>query len=95
MNRIIYVDNYGAHNDSPEVQTRLIGLKADIRKLVACATDMVQPCDSFVISKIKDEWTNQWEAYKFQSIKDKNWQDKSGAIKNPGKTFFLGLAAES
>lgn len=93
--RVIFVDNYGGHNDGPEVQKSLSQIRASIRKLVACATDKVQPCDSFVISKIKDAWTDLWEQYKFKAIRDGDWADVSGAIKNPGKTFFLKLAAES
>jgi hypothetical protein len=45
----------GGHNDSAKVQDHLDCVRARIRKLVACATDKVEPCDSFVISKIKDE----------------------------------------
>lgn len=73
-----------------------------IRKLVACATDKIQPCDSFVISKIKDEWIAMWDDYKFQAIKAGKWKDggradgsNSGALENPGKTFFLKLAVEA
>jgi hypothetical protein len=95
QNRVIFVDNYGGHNDGPDVQASLATLHACIRKLVACATDKVQPCDSFVISKIKDAWTSLWEQYKFEAIRDGNWADVSGSIRNPGKTFFLKLAAES
>ena len=48
-----------------------------------------------MISKIKDAWTSIWEEYKFKAIKEGSWQDVYGAIKNPGKTFFLKLAVES
>ena len=84
--RAIYVDNYGGHNDSADVQEQLNRINATIRKLVAA--DMVQPCDSFVISKIKDAWTTLWEQYKFQAIKEGRWAQVSGAIVNPGKPFF-------
>ena len=94
-NQVIFVDNFGGHNDSPAIQSQLIETRAVIRKLVACASDKVQPCDSFVISKIKDVWTSLWDEYKFKAIKEDNWQEKSGAIKNPGKTFFLELASEA
>jgi hypothetical protein len=49
--------------------------KIRIRKLVACATDKIQPCDSFVISKFKYEWIALWDKYKFQAIKDGKWKD--------------------
>ena len=41
--RGIFVDNYGGHNDGPEVQKSLSQIRASIRKLLACATDKVQP----------------------------------------------------
>jgi hypothetical protein len=93
--RVVFVDNYSAHNGNDNIDIQLAKINASIRNLVACATDKVQPCDSFVISKIKDEWTTLWEAYKFKAIADGEWQKVSGAIKNPGKTFFLNLAAEA
>jgi hypothetical protein len=79
--RVIFVDNYGGHNDSAKVQDHLDRVRARIRKLVACATDKVEPCDSFVISKIKDEWSSVWEEYKYQAIKDGQWASGSGDIK--------------
>jgi hypothetical protein len=39
--RVIFVDNYGGHNDSIEVQDHLDRVRASIRKLVACATEKV------------------------------------------------------
>jgi hypothetical protein len=44
---------------------------------------------------IKDAWTSLWEAHKLQATKDGAWAEVSGAIKNPGKTFFLKLASEA
>jgi hypothetical protein len=77
------------------VQDHLDRVRASIRKIVACATDKGQPCDSFAISKFKDEWSPMWEEYKYQAIKDGQWASGSGAIKIPGKTFFLHLAAKA
>jgi hypothetical protein len=34
-----------------------------------------------------------WEEYKYQAIKDGQWASGSGALQDPGKTFFLHLAA--
>ena len=76
-------------------------INCSIRFLVANATHLVQPADSFVISKIKDVWKARWERYKFDAIQRGEWQNRSrkngcsGALKNPGKTFFLELAAQS
>jgi hypothetical protein len=43
---------------------------ATLRYLVAAATDKIQPCDSFMILKIKDAWMEIWDNYKFKAIKD-------------------------
>ncbi|SPQ96949.1 unnamed protein product (mitochondrion) [Plasmodiophora brassicae] len=93
--RVIFVDNVGSHQISQEATRQLNSMNATIRFLVANATDKIQPCDSFVIAKIKMRWIEQWEAYKMNAINDGDWQRVSGALKNPGKTFFLKLAADS
>ncbi|KAL3682563.1 hypothetical protein R1sor_000585 [Riccia sorocarpa] len=58
------------------------------------ATHLVQPTDSFVISKIKDAWTRIWECKETdpEMIKAREWSDTvrkdgafSGKLKNPGK----------
>ncbi|KAL3695584.1 hypothetical protein R1sor_009660 [Riccia sorocarpa] len=69
------------------------------RSIIQC-THLVQPADSFVISKIKDAWTKRWELKKMELIKNSEWQGDgtrgtSGALKNPGKRYFLQLAADS
>jgi hypothetical protein len=62
---------------------------------VVAATDKIQPCDSFVISKIKDAWMEIWDDYKFKAIKDGLWREGSGVLQNPEKPFFLRMAAEA
>eukprot|EP00474_Spongospora_subterranea_P011317 CRZ11775.1 hypothetical protein [Spongospora subterranea] len=76
LKRQIWVDNYGGHNDCLEILKVLDEQNIRIRKLVACATDKVQPCDSFAISKIKDAWMTLWDDYKFHAIKDNKWKDR-------------------
>jgi DDE superfamily endonuclease len=94
--RVIYVDNVSSHDTtSEETKAQLNKMNTSIRFLVANVTDKIQPCDSYVISKIKDRWTELWEAYKLEAIQKGEWQEVSGALKNPGKTFFLKLAARA
>jgi len=86
--RVVFVDNVSSHDLSEksafqvECFLQVLGCKCKI-----------QPCDSYVISKIKDSWMAHWESYKLDAIKKGMWQDVSGAIKNLGKHFFLKLAA--
>ncbi len=68
---------------------------ATLRYLVAIATDKIQLCDSFVISKIKDAWMKIWDDYKFKTIKDGLRREGSGALQNLGKSFFLRMAVEA
>ena len=62
--RVIYVDNFSGHNSTDELQEALGGLKATLRFFPPNCTDLVQPADSFVISKIKDHWRDQWNLKK-------------------------------
>jgi hypothetical protein len=52
------VDNFNNHHDDDNgnMHAALESSNATLRYLVAAATDKIQLCDSFVISKIKDAW---------------------------------------
>ncbi|ETO99823.1 hypothetical protein F441_22753 [Phytophthora nicotianae CJ01A1] len=57
---------------------------------------------SVVMNWIKDAWKAKWNEKKLELIQDNNWQNKvrkngswSGKLQNPGKKFFLQLAADS
>ena len=78
-----------------ELEKACDGINTKIKYLPPNATHLVQPCDSFVIQKIKRAWSTEWETYKMQMIKPNKWKDSSGKIANPGKTYFLKLAARS
>ncbi|KAL2643484.1 hypothetical protein R1flu_011071 [Riccia fluitans] len=71
--------------------------KVNDKEFPANATHLVQPADSFVISKIKDAWSRQWEEKKMEKIAAGMWQGNgvtgSGALQNPQKPYFLKLAA--
>ena len=49
---VIYVENCAGHNDSPELRDALLKINTELRYFLPCATDLVQPADSFVFSKI-------------------------------------------
>jgi hypothetical protein len=76
--------------------------RTTLRYLLSCATHFCQPADTFIISKIKDAWTKRWKAKKSELIQQDSWQNKprgdgqcSSKLNNPGKKFFLQLAADS
>lgn len=100
--KVIFMDNCGGHNATPESQAALAKLNAVIRKLPPNATDLCQPADSFIISKVKDAWSRRWDRKKVELIGEESWSNTlradgswSGKLKNPGKRFFLELAAKA
>ena len=97
----LWVDNCGGHNASQDLERALAETQTTIHFFPPCATDLVQPADSFVISKIKDEWTRRWDIKKLELINGNDWSNNvradggwSGKLKNPGKSYFLQLAAD-
>ncbi len=91
------MDNFNSHHNdgNGNMHAALESSSATLCYLVAAATDKIQPCDSFVISKIKDAWMEIWDDYKFKAIKDGLWREGSGVLQNPGKSFFLHMAVEA
>lgn len=93
--RVLFVDNCSGHNVTEEMITALSKINTEVRFFPPNTTHLLQPCDSFVIQKIKSAWTTKWESYKMELIRRGEWKDSSGKVANPGKTFFLRLAADS
>jgi hypothetical protein len=69
--------------------------------LPPCSTHLAQPADQFIIAKIKDAWNRQWKLKKAQLTEAGKWQNNplrnrgwSRKLKNPGKEYFLHLAAD-
>ncbi|KAG3112234.1 hypothetical protein PI124_g9050 [Phytophthora idaei] len=98
--KTIFLDNCSGHLEESQCQDELNRLNAHLRYLSAIATDLCQPADSFVIAKMKDVWSRMWNDKNIELIEDEQWQNKvrkdgsySGKLKNPGKRFFLELAA--
>lgn len=98
----MFLDNCGGHNASDDLVSILERTKTKLCYFPPCATDLVQPADSFVISKIKDAWTTLWETEKLRMINAGEWSNGvrsdgawSGKLLNPGKRFFLELAAKA
>ena len=92
--RVLFVDNCSGHATTDELSSVCAAIDTEIRYFPPNTTHLVQPCDSFVIQKIKRAWSTHWEKYKMECIKKNKWKDSSGKLRNPGKTFFLQLAAK-
>jgi len=91
--RVLYVDNCSSHNSNVSVGNCLRQIRTTLQKLPPNATHLVQPADSFIIQKIKEEWRARWDAYKYDAIRNGDWQQTadgkgSGKLRNPKKSFF-------
>jgi DDE superfamily endonuclease len=93
--RYLFLDNCGCHNRSDELDAALAAINTDLRFLAPNSTHLAQPLDSFIIAAIKKHWSAAWEAKKLDMIKNNQVSLQSGKLLNPGKHFFLNLAAES
>ena len=93
--KVIFLDNAAGHGETEEQQTALEKLKASLRFLPPNSTDVCQPCDSFVIQKLKERWVALWDEKKATLLTSPEWVEGrgSGKLPNPGKRFFLKLAA--
>ena len=91
--RVLILDNASGHDLNEESRHVLREMKTTIMRFPPNATHLVQPVDTFVIQKIKDAWRHRWEQYKLSCIRDNLWTEGSERIPNPGKRFFLKLAA--
>ncbi len=60
---------------------------ASLKYFPANATDLVQPADSYIISKIKEAWSSSWNQKKIETIRANKWQDKVRSD-GPGRKNF-------
>lgn len=85
------------HEMTDSVKNALKESNTVLRYLPKNATELCQPADSFVIQKIKTAWRAKWDKRRMESVEKAewtNWKSGSGKLPNPGKPFFLKLAAE-
>lgn len=97
----LFLDNCTSHIPDPELHEWLDENNIELLFLPKNSTDLCQPLDSFIIKVLKEEWRRRWDEKKFQMITSGEWKDQgagnsgwSGKLGNPGKKFFLKLAAD-
>lgn len=96
--RILFVDNAGGHSITDTVKNALLRSNTELRLLPKNATDLCQPADSFIIQKVKTAWRKIWDQKRLSMVSEEAWTDwknGSGKLPNPGKKFFLELAAQA
>ena len=100
--KVVWLDNCTSHNMTTRLAEVLEQKRCILKYLPPCSTHLCQPADTFIISKIKDAWTKRWDAKKLELIQGDAWQNQqrtdgqwSGKLINPGKRFYLQLAADA
>ncbi|OWZ06122.1 hypothetical protein PHMEG_00021670 [Phytophthora megakarya] len=94
--RVLWMDNASGHCGS-EMEDAARELRTKMKYVPASATDKVQPADLFPIRRIKEHWRRLAERRNMDAIQNGDWKtgtSSSGKLANPGKNFFLELAAE-
>lgn len=92
--RELFIDNCSGHNLNEEIVEAAEQIKTNIHYFPPNTTEFIQPCDALVIQMIKTAWKKRWDSYKLGLIQANAWE-KNGKLPNPGKAFFLRLAADS
>lgn len=93
--RILYLDNYSGHRLTEGALAAANDINTQIRFFPPNRTDLIQPCNSYIVQKIKSACQKRWEKYEMELIQSGRWKDSSDRITNPGKSYFLRLAAYS
>lgn len=96
--RILFMDNVGSHKLSDEILEALAEINTEIKFLPTNSTNTTQACDAFGIQVFKQCWRGLWDAKKADDILNEMFRDGkggSGHHENPGKHFFLKLAAKA
>lgn len=96
--RVLFMDNCGGHAVTEEQTAALKEINTEIRFFPPNSTHLIQPADAFVIQKIKAAWSARWEKHKMRLLSEvcsDTYGTNSGRLPNPGKRFFLKLAADS
>ncbi|KAE9033223.1 hypothetical protein PR003_g8558 [Phytophthora rubi] len=94
--RVLWMDNASGHCGNGAEDTGR-ELRTKVKLFPANATDKVQPADRFPIQRIKENWCRLAERRNMEAIRNGDWKtgaSSSGKLANPGKMFFLKLAAE-
>lgn len=94
--RVLFVDNASGHKLTSTAIAALRRSCTRLQFLPKNATDLCQPADSFIIQKIKTVWRRMWDQKKLDMITKNEWVDwkkGSGKLTNPGKKFYVKLAA--
>lgn len=86
--RVLYMDNCSGQNCTLELKTVAERIKTELEYLTPIEMLLIQPCDSFVIKKVKQAWSTRWVDYKMKHIAGGKGKDSSGKVANPGKICF-------
>ena len=95
--RVLMMDNCSGQKITEEASNSLNAINTNVMFLPSNTTHLCQPLDSFIIKDIKTIWRRYWEEEKNKKIIAKHYLDgpkSSGKIQNPGKQYYMKLAAK-
>lgn len=97
--QVVFVENAGGHRHGDDVQEVLDRKCISLRIIPPNSTDLCQPADANVIKQLK-VWRDEWEKEKLKMAMERRFAaipnsagEWSGKLQQPGKRFFLELAA--
>ena len=95
--RILLMDNCSGHKITEDANNSLRAINVEVNFLPSNTTHLSQPLDSFTIKKLKTIWRKHWEEEKNKKIMAEEYLHglkSSGKIQNPGKQYYMKLAAK-
>lgn len=82
----LYLDNCTGHNSNEGIFQATEAIRTVFNYLFPNSTELTQPCDSFIISKIKAAWRKRWDKFKMTLIEQNKWTE-GGRLTTPCKSF--------
>lgn len=80
-----FMDNASGHKVLHKTTLQLNRTCTELCHFPPNSTHLTQPCDFFVISKIKDAWMRRWEEKKLELLRVDDWQ----GVGNLGVALFV------
>lgn len=95
--RHLFMDNCPGHNSTLSQEQSLAAISTSKEYLVKKSTHHLQPLDFMIIKAVKNVWRKKWYEERARRTENQDFTtgtNASGMLRNPGKSYYLRLAAE-